>query len=90
MAILCKSSKGVIKRRSKKYNNGVAASMRLRVPRCGNLEACGPASMSSSPNQLYLAKLEDAVDIGLLQLACHVSRYAESIFLNYVRSTSSI
>jgi hypothetical protein len=39
--------------------------------------------MSSLPNQLYLTRLGDTIDAGPLQLACHVSRYAESTFSQF-------
>jgi hypothetical protein len=57
---------GVIKRQSKKDGHGAATSVRSRVPWRGNLKTRMPTSMSSLPNQLYLAGLRDAVAAGPL------------------------
>jgi len=83
MAILCRSTKGVIKRRSKKDGHGATTSARSRVPRRGNLKTRAPSSVSSSPNQLYLVRLGDTIDVGPLQLEHHVSCYAKSTFSQF-------
>jgi hypothetical protein len=66
MAILYRSSKGVIKWRSEKDGHDATTSALSRVPWPGNLKTRVPASTSSSPNQLYLVKLGDTIDAGPL------------------------
>ena len=83
MAILCRLSMGVIKRRWKKDGHGSATSVQLRVPQRHKLKTRAPALMSTSPNQLYVPRLGDVIDIGPLQLACHVSCYATSTFSQF-------
>ena len=83
MAILCRSSKGVIKRRSKKDGHGAAASVRSRAPWRANLKTRALASTSPSPDQLYLTKLGDVIDVGPFQPAHHVSCYTESTFSQF-------
>ena len=83
MAILCRLSKGVIKRRSRKDGHGATTSARSRAPWHTNIKTRTPASTSPSLDQLYLTKLEDVIDVGPFQPARHVSRYTESTFSQF-------
>jgi hypothetical protein len=83
MAILRRSSKGSIKRRPEKDSHGVATFARSRDQRHNSPKIRARASISLSPDQLYLAKIGDTIEAGLLQLACHVSHYAESTFSQF-------
>jgi hypothetical protein len=57
--------------------------VRSRDPWRGNPNIHMRASTSSSPDQLYLIKLGDSIEVGPLQLAHHVSHYVESTFSQF-------
>jgi hypothetical protein len=73
----------LIKRQPEKDIHGVATFVQSRDQRRNSPKIHVRALISPSPDQLYLAKIRDMIEAGLLQLARHVSRYAESTFSQF-------
>jgi hypothetical protein len=83
MAIPRRLTKGDVRRRTKKDGHDAATAMRSGAPQRGNLKINASALTPPSANHRYLTRLGDAIMVGPLQLACHVSRYAEPTFSKF-------